>query len=156
ERARTSFSVAHGRKCFLLTSLRCELRDRNRWCQTSSEDRNGVFQIRLDSIALTRLMSVGSLSWSGVDLFFVLSGFLIGVILLDERDSPRYFQTFYARRAYRILPLYGILLTAQVLTRLPFLARWIAQSSPDPVPLWSYLSVTQNIWMAGSIFMTAT
>jgi len=101
-------------------------------------------------------MSVGSLSWSGVDLFFVLSGFLIGGILLDERDSPRYFQTFYARRAYRILPLYGILLTAQVLTRLPFLARWIAQSSPDPVPLWSYLSVTQNIWMAGSIFMTAT
>lgn len=52
-----------------------------------------------------------NLSWIWMDSFFVLSGFLIGGILLDTRCGPGYFKNFYTRRAFRILPVYYLLIT---------------------------------------------
>ena len=86
-----------------------------------------------------------NLGWSGVDLFFVLSGFLITGQLLDERGVPGWYGRFIARRALRILPLYY--------TALLLFVAW-AHYSGDPdthatlvgMPwFWTY---TPNLWFS--------
>lgn len=85
----------------------------------------------------------------GVDLFFVLSGFLITGILYDTRGSRGYFKTFYMRRTLRIFPLYyATLLVALVL--IP--AGWLQQFAPGLLKarasqgwLWPYLT---NVYVA--------
>jgi peptidoglycan/LPS O-acetylase OafA/YrhL len=56
------------------------------------------------------VFKIASAGWIGVDLFFVLSGYLITSILIRSKSSPRYFRNFYSRRVRRIFPLYyGVL-----------------------------------------------
>src|SRR5213592_349665 len=83
---------------------------------------------------------VDRFGWVGVDLFFVLSGYLIGGQLLAPvaRGQPISFGRFFARRALRILPAYLVVLTIYFL-----LPSW--REYPEMFPPWKFLLSVQNI-----------
>ena len=94
-----------------------------------------------------KIYNVLDLGWSGVDLFFVLSGFLITGILVDSRERPLYFQTFYWRRFLRISPLYYFYLFLLFLV-LSHVYRVLFGRDPwAGVNVWWYLTYLCN-WKA--------
>jgi peptidoglycan/LPS O-acetylase OafA/YrhL len=83
--------------------------------------------------------------WAGVNLFFVLSGFLITSILLEARDKPRYFRNFYGRRALRIWPVYALVLAVVYLSAPWFIGPTITQAVKT-APWLAYIFFVQNLF----------
>jgi peptidoglycan/LPS O-acetylase OafA/YrhL len=93
--------------------------------------------------------SIFDFGWTGVDLFFVLSGFLITGILLRSREAENYFSAFYARRVLRIFPLYYFSLFVLFLLVMPNFA------DAHPPEFWrkiAYFAYIQN-WLAPQQWM---
>jgi peptidoglycan/LPS O-acetylase OafA/YrhL len=104
-----------------------------------------VFLHNTDVYPSLHLGLIASNGWMGVDLFFVLSGFLITEILIDTKKSESYFKKFYIRRCLRIWPLYySAILFMFVLV--PFLRPSEVQTifSARSSPWWAYLLFLQN------------
>jgi len=110
----------------------------------------GPHIVRDGNSAFTFLTWIPSFWLEGVDLFFVLSGFLISGILVNARESPRYFKTFYARRLFRIFPLYYVVLMAYGLTIVVVHVDTSQRLFENPLPFWSYAFYLQNFVMAST------
>jgi len=93
---------------------------------------------------LTALM-LGRLA---VEMFFVLSGFLVGTLILDKLHNDNFFLVFYVRRICRTLPIYfvSVLLVSAILGACH--AAWA--QDPTTFPIWSYLTFTQTFFMSNT------
>jgi peptidoglycan/LPS O-acetylase OafA/YrhL len=91
--------------------------------------------------------------WAGVDLFFVLSGFLITGILIDNKDKDKdgYFKNFYARRTLRIWPLYYAVIVA-MLVAVPLIAPGMnAKLLGTERPTWAFPLFLQSIFVGSHV-----
>jgi peptidoglycan/LPS O-acetylase OafA/YrhL len=98
-----------------------------------------VFHLSLDG-PKNSFQYIADLGWCGVDLFFVLSGFLITGILIDAKGSDRYFREFFERRLRRIAPLYYVTVAVIFWFALP-LARRLGSPAP-----WTAIPSGEQIW----------
>ena len=86
------------------------------------------------------LVTVREYGWLGVDIFFVLSGYLIGTQLFKEvtRTGAVDFKSFYLRRAFRIFPAFFVVLALYALVP-------VLRDNPTMQPLWKFATFTVNL-----------
>ena len=104
---------------------------------------NSAFVERSSPAFLLKLTgAITATGWAGVELFFVLSGFLITGILVDALGAPRYFRNFYVRRTLRIFPLYYavLVLGLVVLPRVANVPEWTAVAHRNQWWYWTYMA----------------
>ncbi len=101
-----------------------------------------------DKLGGVHLESLAHWGWAGVNLFFVLSGFLITGIIVDSRRDPHFFRNFYARRGLRIWPVYLLLLLLNyVIVPWVFGNFWWAFELCRNAPWPYYLLFVQNLFL---------
>jgi peptidoglycan/LPS O-acetylase OafA/YrhL len=103
------------------------------------------------SSASSILIALLAPGWAGVELFFVLSGFLITGILLRTKDASNYFRSFYARRFLRIFPIYYLTLSAILLisTISPWMRSMLPGSALQRASYYLYLQNWPVFWTHG-------
>ena len=102
-----------------------------------------------DYPSFTWLGRLGPAGWIGVDLFFVLSGFLITGILIDARGGENYFRNFYVRRGLRIWPLYFAMLFYMFVI-VPRIGRWGAEQFDSQHFAWYYYVIYVQNFLFGT------
>lgn len=111
---------------------------------------------------IRKILDYSGITWSGVDLFFVLSGFLITNILLNAKvrhDGIFFFINFFVRRFFRIFPAYLLLLLLFISFKYLNI-HTLVNNSDLSHPIFSYFLFIQNFYMSefgfGPYFLGAT
>ncbi len=90
-----------------------------------------------------------SFGWIAVTMFFVLSGYLVGRLILEKMDRANFVVVFYVRRVCRTLPVY-FFCVALVFAAITIFAGRPWAHADNLFPLWSYLTFFQNFYMVAN------
>lgn len=147
------------RQSLVSQGARKEILQRPKWLSSHIPELDGLRGLAIvwvvlyhchDKVIGTPLFAIAQWGWAGVNLFFVLSGFLITGILLDSRakseSAGQFFRDFYARRLLRIWPVYVLVLFLVYFgVPLIFGVPWLATAKAAP---WlRYAFFVQNLSM---------
>jgi peptidoglycan/LPS O-acetylase OafA/YrhL len=105
------------------------------------------------------ISNAAAIGWIGVDIFFVLSGFLITSILFNAREKQHYFRNFYVRRILRIVPLYYAVMLIVFLIVIPIKTPEFVDKIPQLIPfqlLYLQNWVVLTPWAQSSLYIGVT